>query len=120
MMRISIELFGVYFISFVYFSFALRNSSCKVTSSLLAILKNNIYLDATKTDCDDHMELSIRQTIKNMNQPSNPSVGERGSMIRNKIKGETGNRIAKLQRHVNPLSNLRTLSAPGTHNCKYF
>jgi hypothetical protein len=88
-----------------------HNDSC-IAPSLQIILHTNTYLQATRTVCDDHVELSIRQIIENGNRSDQLLIPEKDN--------NTPVVVAKLETNINdgitPSSvdkQLHNLSAPG-------
>ena len=51
------------FLSSLYVIWALQNSSCEFPTHQEILLGNNVRTQATKIICDDHIEISINETI---------------------------------------------------------
>ncbi len=58
--KISVIIIAVFLSS----SWALHNSSCAAPTHQEILLGSNVHIQATKTVCDDHMEISVSETIE--------------------------------------------------------
>jgi len=52
------------FLSYLFASWAFHNSSCAAPTHQKILLGSNVHTQATKTVCDDHIEISISETIE--------------------------------------------------------
>ena len=112
--KMSVKIIAV-FLSYLFASWAFHNSSCTAPSHQKILLGSNVHIQATKMDCDDHIEISISETIESGSyQPEFLLSQEK----ERKAKGlvETNNKI-----DVTPSGkNLRSLSTRKLYDQKYF
>ena len=60
----SAKIIAVFLSSSLYVTWALHNSSCADPTHQEILLGSNVHIQATKTVCDDHIEVSISEIIE--------------------------------------------------------